>query len=126
MAFNFATLQDEVGRWSDQMFPDDHAYHKLLGVIEEAGELAQTEGDEHLSGLIIILGRLAHAQLKTENKIRVSQDHDRTAKDAIGEILIFLAGYCHKRGFQMQECAEETWNQIVAKRTRQDFIDAGK
>ena len=87
-------LQEEVSAWSKRNFPQEHLHHPLLGVGEEAGELF-------------------HAHLKEEQGIRgTKEEHVEAAKDAIGDILIYLADYCARRGFSLQTCIESTWKKV--------------
>jgi NTP pyrophosphatase (non-canonical NTP hydrolase) len=63
----------------------------LLGVVEEVGELA-------------------HSQLKMMQGIRgTKEEHIANAKDAVGDIVIYLMDYCNGMGFDFHTCVEETW-----------------
>lgn len=94
---NFELLQNGVKIWTRQNFgkPEDRASHQpLLGVSEEVGELC-------------------HAHLKAEQGIRgTPEELEAKAKDAVGDILIYLADYCNLRGFDMQEIIEQTWLEV--------------
>ena len=68
----------------------------LLGIMEEVGELA-------------------HAHLKQGQKIRTNEDHIGLTKDAIGDIVIYLADYCTARGFDLEEIVKEIWMQVKAR-----------
>lgn len=46
--YNFSQLQQEVGEWSRKNFPNNQAYHPLLGIIEELGELYIAEKDSQI------------------------------------------------------------------------------
>jgi NTP pyrophosphatase (non-canonical NTP hydrolase) len=84
-------LQREHREWSDRNFGHQPRYHSLLGVVEELGELA-------------------HAHLKAEQGIRAGAElYKVKAKDAIGDIVIFLAGYCSANGFDLEDAVRETW-----------------
>ncbi len=97
MSLTFHDLQSQVERWSLHNFDDQPAYRCLLGAVEELGELC-------------------HAHLKSEQGIRGSKDsHQEAAKDAIGDIIIYLADYSAREGFDLQEIIEETWA-LVTKR----------
>lgn len=86
-------LQKEVKIWADRNFGTDRNHlHPLLGVAEEVGELN-------------------HAILKMEQGIRGSKSkHYVEAKDAIGDIIVFLADFCAQNGFDLQECVDMAWN----------------
>ena len=83
-------LQEQQAPWVRHNFGDRPSYWPLLGVMEELGELA-------------------HAHLKQEQGIRVGEDHEAGAKDAIGDVVIFLADYCQGRGYSLQDIVQETW-----------------
>ncbi len=93
MISGLKTVQDEVGTWGRKNFGTQAAYRPLLGVVEEVGELC-------------------HAQLKMEQGIRTTEDHTFAAKDAIGDILIYLMHYCDIRGFNIEEIIEITWEEV--------------
>ncbi|KKK62283.1 hypothetical protein LCGC14_3005880, partial [marine sediment metagenome] len=62
------------------------------------------------------IGRLAHADLKQSQGIRGSDaEHEADAKDAIGDLLIYLAGYTTRRGWNLQDIIEEVWSQVKAR-----------
>ena len=58
------------------------------------------------------LGELAHAHLKQEQGIRSHEDHDTNAKDAVGDVIIYLADYCTLRGWSLQRIVEDTWEAV--------------
>lgn len=91
---NLDTLQKEVAEWATRNFSDAQPHQPLLGVQEECGELA-------------------HAHLKMEQGIRgTASDHFAAKEDAIGDILIFLAHYCHLNGIAMNIAVENVWQQV--------------
>lgn len=93
-------LQAKVKDWADQNFgPSVAPYHRnLLGLMEELGELA-------------------HAHLKREQGIRgTAEEHDSKAKDAIGDMMIFLMNYCSDRDWSLGEITQTTWEEVVRKR----------
>lgn len=91
---DFTRLQQEVALWSAKNFGDQPSYRPLLGVQEEIGELA-------------------HAHLKAEQGIRgTAAEHLAAKKDAIGDLLIFLADYCGREMISLQECVETTWGEV--------------
>jgi NTP pyrophosphatase (non-canonical NTP hydrolase) len=95
---NFQEFQLEVLEWQLQNFPDSKPYQPLLGLQEEVGELA-------------------HAHLKMEQGIRGSMaEHMAAKKDAVGDILIFLANYCCHNGIDMGEAVQETWDKVKQRR----------
>lgn len=102
----FSNLQKLVADWQDYNFGPQAPYRQLLGVAEEFGELC-------------------HAQLKLEQGIRgTPEEHKAAAKDAVGDILIFLSNYCTGQGFDLQQIAEDTWAEI-SKRDWKKFPKNG-
>lgn len=88
-------LQKEMHYWRQRNFPTESSEDQFLGVVEEVGELA-------------------HAILKHKQAIRSIDDEKFTAleRDSIGDILIYLAGYCSVRGISMAEALLETWAEV--------------
>jgi NTP pyrophosphatase (non-canonical NTP hydrolase) len=74
MQYDFlAQLQDEVVVWTDYNFPDSPAYRPLLGIVEEMGEFFYA---------------------------RVARD-DPATRDAIGDVFVYAAHYCHLKGWSL-------------------------
>jgi NTP pyrophosphatase (non-canonical NTP hydrolase) len=72
--------------------------------------------DELLMGIVEELGEMCHARLKSEQGIRGGAiaaasllDDER---DAVGDLVIYLAGYCSARGFRLQACVERAWDEV--------------
>jgi hypothetical protein len=87
-------LQERIARWRNYNFPGHTAWEQLLGVVEEIGELA-------------------HSELKAMQGIRGSKDqHEAAAKDAVGDLVIFLMGYAQVRGWKISECVLAAWNEV--------------
>ena len=96
-------IQKEIGEWADKNFGDElsgnpnkwrPAYHPLLGIQEEVGELS-------------------HAHLKEAQGIRgTKEEHEAEAKDAIGDIIIYIADYCHLRKFDLEDIIDSTWKEV--------------
>ncbi len=89
-------LQDEMLVWQKYNFPNRPIHVPLLGALEELGELA-------------------HAHIKLEQGIRKNEDHVASAKDAVGDIFIYLADYCNGKGYDMQDIITETWKQVKTR-----------
>lgn len=96
-------IQNDQSYWLAKNFPEfgsQKAYQALLGVMEEVGELS-------------------HAHLKGEQGIRgTSEELDEQAKDAVGDITLFLSAYCIARGWDYQQIIEEVWGRV----SKRDFI----
>lgn len=92
--FTLATLQEEHAAWERHNFGVQPAHRSFFGIVEEVGELA-------------------HALLKSEQGIRGSQEKfDQLAQDALGDILVFMASYANKRGWDLQEILEQVWGEV--------------
>lgn len=96
------TMQAAHKVWLDRNFPDQNPHDGLLGITEEVGELA-------------------HAHLKGAQGIRhTANEIHEMKKDALGDIFIFMLSYANSNGFDVAECIEETWENIVSRR---DWIE---
>ncbi len=93
-----ADLQQDVRVWTQYNFPNRKPHQPLLGIAEEVGELC-------------------HAHLKEEQGIRGTPEELQTqAKDAVGDIIVFLADYCNLRDWDMQAILEEVWKRVQRRR----------
>lgn len=69
--------------------------------------------DNPFKGMVEELGELAHALLKKEQGIRgTPEEHDVAAKDAVGDLVVYMADFCERRGWNLQEIVETTWNVV--------------
>lgn len=100
----FTRLQKEQAEWALKNFGDAPSHQPLLGVGEEVGELM-------------------HAHLKSEQKIRINQDHMADKKDAIGDIVIYLADYCTREGISLNKCVRDAWEQVKQRDWTQNKED---
>jgi len=94
-------LQREVAPWVLHNFEDCPSWMPLVGIMEELGELA-------------------HAHLKEAQGIRVNEDYIKNAKDAIGDIMIYLADYCNSRKFNLEQIIDDTWNSVKQRDWKAD------
>lgn len=87
--------QQEVHEWATRNFGSNPSYHHpLMGVVEEIGELH-------------------HALLKQEQGIRGTwQENEVKAKDAVGDLMVYLFNLCQLRGWSLSEILNETWEQV--------------
>ena len=96
-ALDLAQLQREHRPWSERNFGACPSWYALLGIFEEAGELA-------------------HAHLKGVQGIRGTPEEHRAAKiDAVGDLVTFLAAYCNAEGLDLQAAVETTWDKVKAR-----------
>ena len=87
-------LQDQVKKWSLHNFGQVPRWQPLLGAVEEVGELA-------------------HSFLKREQKIRgTDEEHEANEKDAIGDIVVYLADFCWRSGYDLNMIVEDTWETV--------------
>lgn len=100
------SIQKEQAEWSKKNFGEQYTWEPLLGVVEEVGELA-------------------HAHLKEHQNIRLNEQHEENAKDAIGDVVIYMLNYCNLRGFDLEEIIKETWNQVSKRNWTKNF-DTGE
>jgi NTP pyrophosphatase (non-canonical NTP hydrolase) len=119
-------LQEEIHKWREENFPIGTDTQMALGVSEEFGELAKEEEGilQMLLGLPKSIGKLSHGHLKQMQQIRVNEDHWAAIKDAVGDIVIYLMGYCSFRKLSLAECLLDTWME-VRERSWQKFKATG-
>jgi NTP pyrophosphatase (non-canonical NTP hydrolase) len=94
-------IQTDQILWSEWNFGKHPAWHPLLGIQEEVGELA-------------------HAFLKRTQGIRKNQDHDAAIRDAVGDIVIYLMDFCSCEGIDLQEAVEEAWDTVRKRNWKAD------
>lgn len=82
-------VQQDHDKWSRYNFPDAQPWEPLLGIVEEAGELA--------------------AALRIHELHKV--DH---VTDAVGDLVLFMADYCTKNNLSLSDCwrwcADRHWD----------------
>lgn len=112
-----AQFQKEVGEWSEHNFGDQKSWKPMVGIFEEIGELSEFSSDPvicfQMTKLYASAGKLAHAHLKASQNIRGEISvHRQEAIDAVGDIMIYLADYCYREGYDMETCIKDTWMQV--------------
>lgn len=60
----------------------------------------------------VILGRLAHAHLKQEQNIRLNENHEQKAKDAVKELLAAMRELALVHNIQLLDLVEQTWAKV--------------
>ena len=71
--------------------------------------------------ILPILGHLNHAHLKSVQGIRgTPEEHAAKIKDAIGDIVLFLADYSTCKGWDLDEIVTETWNKVSKRDWKMD------
>lgn len=86
-------LQQEHAVWQKRNFPNAEKWECLVGLQEEVGELA-------------------HSFLKKHQNIRNDEYHDEKMMDAVGDIVIYLIGFCTHNGFDADACIEAAWKEV--------------
>jgi len=94
-------IQTDQILWSEWNFGNHPAWHPLLGIQEEVGELA-------------------HAFLKRTQGIRKNQDHDAAIRDAVGDIVIYLMDFCSCEGIDLQEAVEDALDTVRKRNWKAD------
>lgn len=87
------TVQEELKPWQDHNFPGRPSWVPLLGIQEEAGELA-------------------HAYIKRHQGIRNTENHEANIRDAVADLIVFLCDFCNAEGINLEEELVKTWNQV--------------
>lgn len=93
-------LQVATRRWRAANFPPEHrdTTSQMLGIVEEVGELA-------------------HHVLKRHQGIRGNRaEHDLQIFDTVGDIVIFLMGFCDAEGLDLLDTVNQVWQGVVSKR----------
>lgn len=96
-------IQEEQKPWVKHNFPGRKDYEPLIGIIEELGELS-------------------HAHLKEIQGIRTNENHIENARDAVADIVIYIADYCSGRGYDLQGIYKKA--SIVSRSTIEELGDA--
>ena len=86
-------LQTQLKPWVQHNFGDRPSWQPLLGLQEELGELS-------------------HAYLKREQRIRTNEDHEAGIRDAVADLVIFLADFCNAEGIDLAKEVYETWVRV--------------
>jgi len=92
---SLSSMQRDVHEWKKRNFPNSGDLHQFLGVVEEVGELA-------------------HAILKLQQGIR-GDKHVAEARDAVGDIMIFLMNFCSENGWDLREILIDTWDEVKSR-----------
>jgi NTP pyrophosphatase (non-canonical NTP hydrolase) len=71
------------------------------------------------------VGELAHAFLKAHQGIRTSEDHAAAERDAVADIVVYLADFCNAREIDFQATLEETWAKVRQRDWKKDSATAG-
>lgn len=97
---NLREFQREHGEWVAQTFREQPHSHLLLGILEEAGELA-------------------HSFLKdTQGIPRRRGSRDEQQQDAVGDLALYLLALCEAKGWDLETILESTSRRVRARAWR--------
>lgn len=108
-----------VGEWAEENFGDQDQIRRN---INERGKRRKPGAD--IGALFCTLGvneeagELTHSVLKRAQGIRGDEDGvgPEAEMDAVGDIVVYLADFCYRRGYNLEECVDRAWNDEVADR----------
>lgn len=114
-------LTDEVGEWAEENFGNQL---DILDSITERHRTGEYIEGADIGALFCTLGvneeagELAHSVLKRAQGIREDEDGvgEAAEKDAVGDIVVYLADFCHRRGYDLEDCVREAWHGEVSER----------
>lgn len=102
---NLRIIQLEQKEWALKNFGDKPSWQPLIGVMEELGELC-------------------HAYLKREQGIRgTAESHEEEARDAVGDIVIYLLDFCNREHLDLQSVIQDTWAEVKKRNWREDPLN---
>lgn len=109
--FNALVLaQAEQKAWADYNFGEKHGTeYAILGVPEEVGELCRAKL-KHMQGI---------------RGFETREEFEAAAKDAIGDISVYLMDICNDEGWNFFEIIMSTW-EYVKQRDWKRFPKNGK
>lgn len=102
LTMDMRALQRQIWQWRKDNFgdPDDNTYaQQAMGIAEECGELQ-------------------HAVLKEWQGIRLDQDHIREAKDACGDMIIYMMNLCSSRGWDLEDIIKTTALHVMSRKRK--------
>jgi len=91
--------QQKIVNWQKENFPTCQDWELALGVCEEAGELAD-------------------CVLKIHRKLRLNEYTEQRLQDAIGDIIVYLFGLCHSKGWKLSDVIETTGEDVLKRSWR--------
>lgn len=124
-------IQSDHLQWATNNFGERNPQLASLGVGEEIGELIESLDNltqHQVKNLLLKIaasnGKLQHSQLKSAQNIRGNQDkHLLEAKDAIGDITIYLIDICNALNVDYEEIINTTWNIVKQRNWKQNQLN---
>lgn len=106
-------LTVDVGEWAEENFGD---VDQIGANIDERRKRRDPGAD--LGALFCVLGvneeagELAHAVLKRAQGIREDEEGvgQEAEMNAVGDIIVYLADFCYRRGYDLEECVRRAWH----------------
>ena len=102
-------IQEEHKAWQDRNFTNAEPWECVVGAQEELGELCHTF-------------LKAHQGIRGKHRVLPDADNQTVfsveAKDAIGDIIIFLMGLCSMYGWDLENILEITWSEVSQRKWR--------
>lgn len=93
----FDQFQQEVRAWSEKNFPENTDVHPFHGIVEEVGEL----------GAALIAKRAAVEDFMDPAPALAD------FKDAIGDIVVYMADYCNRRRFRIEGILDQAGFEVT-------------
>lgn len=112
-------LTTDVGEWAAENFGDRNDIRNSIAKRDKR----QTPGAD-LGALFCTLGvneeagELTHSVLKRAQGVRLDEEGvgAPAEKDAVGDIVVYLADFCYRRGYDLDECVRRAWHGEVSDR----------
>jgi len=80
-----------------------------------------------LMGITEEVGELNHALLKQKQGIRGTYaEHEDAAKDAVGDIFIYMMDLCNRRDWDLETIFQQTWNKVMQRDWKKDSKSGGE
>lgn len=122
LATEFHALDKRPPNWLRNLQSDQLEWEKKQPWFENSEKrLGNAKYFEALAGITEETGELAHSLLKMFQGIRGSYDeHEKNAKDAVGDITIFILKLCSIFGWDYQDIIKETWDEVKQRDFNKD------
>jgi len=90
--------------------------YELKGLLDDSKYSILFFGlQKTLQHLPLVVGRLCHAHLKLEQKIRSNEDHRQNAREALAGVVGLLKCYCLNRNINFENAVRETWSNVAQR-----------
>ena len=88
--FDLKTFQHELEARAERNIPRSATYQSLIGVFQE-------------------IGKLTRMQIEDEGISDVPENRQAAKRQAIGDVIIYMARYCTAQGWSLAEIIYEAW-----------------